>query len=190
MWRAILFSSVTLIAGCSTTHGPCESARSTAPEALFGAVWEWEATDAPTDACVVPTPERYRCTLQFLPEGKVRARFDCNTGGGPYTISAGKLSFGPLTSTRKACPPDSLDGRYMKDLQQVVAFFVQDEVLYLGLSGDGGTMCTCQAPTGPPWIPTCPLVSEILIAAGSGLAFCTLPGYNTSWIGFRQFLTF
>ena len=88
--------------------------------------------------CAVAAPERY--TLQFLPEGKVQARFDCNTGGGTYTISARSLSFGPLILTRKACPPDSLDGRYMRDLQQVVAFDVKNDRLYLELSDESSTM--------------------------------------------------
>lgn len=137
MWRILLFFTVIVITGCTTTNRS-QMDRTTAPKAVFDAVWQWEGTDAPNDACIVSTPERY--TLQFLRDGKVQVRFDCNNGGGPYVISAGKLSFSPFISTRRACERDSLDGRYVKDLQQVVAFFVQDDVLVLELSGEGGNM--------------------------------------------------
>ena len=64
----------------------------------------------------------------------------CNRGGGDYRISTGKLSFGPLLSTRMACPEDSLDGPFMRDLQRVVSFFVENGMLYLELPMDSGTM--------------------------------------------------
>ena len=69
-----------------------------------------------------------------------------NNGGGNYQISAGKLSFGPLMSTRMACPPGSLDATYTRDLQRVVSFFVQDGDLYLELPVDSGTMRFQPAP--------------------------------------------
>ena len=56
------------------------------------------------------------------------------------------MSFGPLLATRRACEPDSLDGVFMRDLQRVVSFFVQDEHLYLELPADSGTMRFRQAP--------------------------------------------
>ena len=79
----------------------------------------------------------------LAPDGKVRARFDCNRGGGAFKISLGKLSFGPLMSTRMACPEDSLDAPFMRDLQRVTSFFTQDGLLYLELPYDSGTMKFC-----------------------------------------------
>lgn len=137
MWRMTLVFVGIWIAGCSSTP-PQGMDRNTAPEALLGPVWQWEETVAPNDTCAVPTPERY--TVHFLPEGRVEARFDCNRGGGSYTVSSGRLSFGPLMATRMACPPDSLDGRYMQDLQNVVGFFVESDELHLQLSDGGGIM--------------------------------------------------
>jgi len=46
-------------------------------------------------------------------------------------MSTGRLSFGSLLSTRMACPPDSLDSPFMKDLQRVVSFFLENGKLYL-----------------------------------------------------------
>ena len=63
-----------------------------------------------------------------------------------YQISEGKLSFGPLLSTRMACPEDSLDALFMRDLQRVTSFFIEDGFLYLELLLDSGTMKFKAAP--------------------------------------------
>ena len=138
MWRILFFCSSVLIVGCAVTLKPPAEDRSTAPEDVLNTVWQWEETDATNSACVVSEPERY--TLRLLPDGRVQARFDCNAGGGSYTMSAGRLSFGPLISTRRACPPDSLDGRYRNDLERVAEYCIQQGVLYLVLTGDRDTM--------------------------------------------------
>lgn len=43
-------------------------------------------------------------------------------------------------STRMGCPPDSQDGPFMRDLQRVCSFFIEENRLYLELSADSGTM--------------------------------------------------
>ena len=69
-----------------------------------------------------------------------RLIFEACESGGEFKISPGKLSFGPLMSTRMACPPDSLDGPFMRDLQRVASSFVQYGFLYLELPYNNGTM--------------------------------------------------
>ena len=121
-----------------------QAVRSTDPQDVLGKTWEWEGTVTPVEKITVPNPDRY--TFRLTDDGKIQARFDCNRGGGDYKISAGKLSFGPLLSTRMACPPDSLDAPFMKDLQRVVSFFIEDGNLYLELPFDSGTMRFRQVP--------------------------------------------
>jgi len=123
---------------------PAQSARSMDPESVLNKTWQWESTVTPVEKITTPNPERY--TILLAPDGKVRARFDCNRGGGDYQISEGKLSFGPLMSTRMACPPDSLDAPFMRDLQRVASFFVESGNLYLELPYDSGTMKFRPAP--------------------------------------------
>jgi heat shock protein HslJ len=106
--------------------------------------WQWESTVTPVDKISVPEPEHY--TLLLKRDGKVQVRFDCNRGGGNYEISEGKLSFGPLMSTRMACPEDSLDGLFARDLERVVSFFIDNGHLYLELPYDSGTMKFRPAP--------------------------------------------
>lgn len=73
-------------------------------------------------------------------DGRAQIRFDCNRGGGEFKISPGKLSFGPLLSTRMACPPGSLDSAFMQDLQRVVSFFVEKGTLFLEMPYESGAM--------------------------------------------------
>jgi heat shock protein HslJ len=145
MFRVLLLTLIgMMIAGCAAHGQTGSAARSKNSQDVLGKTWRWEGTITLAEKISVPDPERY--TVLLTEDGKVKARFDCNRGGGDYKISAGKLSFGPLLSTRMACPPDSMDGRFMKDLQRVISFFVQDGNLYLELPVDSGTMQFRPAP--------------------------------------------
>ena len=108
------------------------------PAAITGIAWEWVSTTTPVERTVVEEPGRYTILLQ--PSGKLEAQFDCNRGGGDYEIAAGRLSFGPMFSTRIACPPDSLDAPFMRDLERVTSFFVRDGELFLEMPVDSGTL--------------------------------------------------
>jgi len=132
------------VASCAANGPASTAARSRNPQDLLGKTWQWVETITPVEKIMVPDQARY--TILLMGGGKLQARFDCNRGGGAYKISEGKLSFGPLLSTRMACPPGSLDGPYMRDLQRVVSFFVQDGDLYLELPVDSGTMRFRRAP--------------------------------------------
>ncbi len=120
------------------------AAHDTDPDSVMGKTWRWEASLSPVEKVTVPNPERY--TILLAKDGKLQARFDCNRGGGDYKMSAGSLTFGPMFSTRMACPPDSLDGSFMSALAKVNSFFVQDGKLFLELEGDSGVMRFCSFP--------------------------------------------
>ena len=126
-----------LISGCALARTG-QGLRSHAPGDVIGKVWQWESWTSPVESIEVTAPERY--TLQLMPDGTVRARFDCNRGGGRYSMGDGALAFGPLRSTRMACPPDSLGGRYSTELARVTSFFVEEGKLYLELPVDSGTL--------------------------------------------------
>jgi heat shock protein HslJ len=124
--------------GCAAGAMPDQNTRSTDPQSVLNKTWQWVSTITPVEKVTVTDPERY--TIMLTEDGKLQARFDCNRGGGEYRISEGKLSLGPLRSTRMACPEDSLDGPFMRDLQRVSSFFLQGGLLYLELPYDSGTM--------------------------------------------------
>lgn len=130
--------------GCAAGMSGEEPARSKDPQLVVGKTWQWVSTVTPVEKITVAAPERYTILLQE--DGNVRARFDCNKGGGKHTLSEGRLSFGPLMSTRMACPPDTRDSPFMRDLQRVSSFFIESGELYLELPMDSGTMRFRQAP--------------------------------------------
>jgi heat shock protein HslJ len=130
--------------GCAAGNLADQSGRGTDPQAVLNRTWQWESTITQTENIVVPDPERYTILLEG--GGRAIVRFDCNRGGGGFTISPGRLSFGPLMSTRMACPPDSLDGPFMRDLQRVASFFIENGNLYLEMPLDSGTMRFLPAP--------------------------------------------
>ena len=133
-----------IIVSCAAGPLSGENTHRRDPQSVLNKTWQWESTITPVEKITVPAPERY--TIRLSDDGRLRAQFDCNRGGGDYKISAGKLSFGPLISTRMACPPDSLDGPYMRDLQRVMSFFIEGGNLYLELPYDSGTMRFRPAP--------------------------------------------
>lgn len=134
----MLILSAIMLAGCSTSALSVPATGTTDPGAVLDRTWQWELTQTPVETITPKTPERY--TLRMSGEGRLQARFDCNGGGGSYQISAGKLSFGPMFSTRMACGTDSLDIQFMRDLGRVDSFYVEAGQLYLWLKGDNGSM--------------------------------------------------
>ena len=139
MARIIYFIFVGLmIAACSNGSQTDRKTDTAEPVSIFNCTWQWESTTTPQEKITVPDPERY--TLIFSEDGKAMIKFDCNNGRGNFTITGNQLSFSPLISTRMACPEDSLDAPFMKDLQRVASFFIKDNNLFLELPFDSGTM--------------------------------------------------
>ena len=135
---SMVLLGIVIVGFASTGALADQNTRSTDPPTVLNKTWQWVSTITPVEKITVTDPERY--TIMLTDDGKLQARFDCNRGGGEFKISPGKLSFGPLMSTRMACPPDTLDGPFMRDLQRVASFFLQDGLLYLELPYDSGTM--------------------------------------------------
>jgi heat shock protein HslJ len=127
-----------LLAGCGTVPGKDAPARDRAPEAVTGTVWLWERTVTPAATVESPAPARY--TLELAPNGRLLANADCNRGTGAYRIGAGTIAIDPIATTRRACPPGSLDATYLRDLQRATAFQVEGGALLLELAADSGTM--------------------------------------------------
>ena len=134
----ILIASGIFLIGCATISSNTQSEQNYDPQTILDKQWQWESTITPVEQITVGTPENY--TILLKADNKVQVRFDCNRGGGSFEISLGKLSFGPMMSTRAACPPGSLDFRFAKDLQRVISFFTRNNNLYLELPYDSGTM--------------------------------------------------
>jgi len=143
-WLALV---AVLGSGCGddVAHGPQGAAEDpsdkqvvAADVRLIGTRWQWVRTVTPVELIEVSAPERYTLLLQA--DGRAEVQFDCNSGGGSYEIIGHRLSFGPLAATRMACPPDSQDAVFSKQLGEVTTYFVNDGILYLEMPMDSGTM--------------------------------------------------
>lgn len=83
----------------------------TSPSDLVNLNWQLVSI-ARSGSAVIAVPDPARYTIQFTDGGRVAIRSDCNTCGGPYTLSAAALSLGPLACTRAFCGSTSLDSTF------------------------------------------------------------------------------
>jgi para-nitrobenzyl esterase len=122
------------LAACTSTGNPPAKT----PDALAGTRWQLDSIDYMDDTTVKPD-DSTKYTLEFDTAGMVGMQADCNRLRGTYTVLAPSgLEFGPLMSTRAACPPDSLYNRVVKDMPFVRSFVIKDGRLHLALMADGG----------------------------------------------------
>lgn len=129
---------ITILLASSSGAFSGEKARATDVKEILGKTWQWISTVTPVETVRASDPARY--TIRLGEDGKAQVRFDCNRGGGNYTISDGKMTFGPMMSTRMACPEDTQDALFMRDLQKASSFFLENGELYLELPLDSSTM--------------------------------------------------
>ena len=106
---------------------------------ISGVVWKWQQTGYNNDQQAIP-PEPSSYTIEFMPDGKVHVRADCNQVGGTYSLQGKSLAIELTHSTRAMCPPDSLDEAFKKDLGAAAIYFFKGDFLYLDLKYDSGTM--------------------------------------------------
>jgi len=109
-------------------------------DALVGRAWTWQRTRYSDGKEVVPdAPDRY--TLEFLPDGRVQLRADCNRGGARFDAGAGRtLTLSPAAVTKMGCPPGSQGSEFLRELSEVSAYLFASGNLVLTLHTDKGTM--------------------------------------------------
>lgn len=115
-----------------------QTAPSTAQQ-LTGKVWQWTKTaynDGKT--ITVSTPANY--TIEFMADGTLAIKADCNNVTGTYTADGGNLTIKLGASTMAMCPPGSLDSEYLKQLNEVAQYLLQGETLVLNFKLDTGGM--------------------------------------------------
>jgi heat shock protein HslJ len=112
---------------------------SVAGDDITGAEWKWQQTLYNNDQKAVPgNPSHY--TIAFEPNGTLRIRVDCNRAGGKYLLQKSSLTIEVTHSTRAACPPDSLEQTFLKNLNSAAIYFMREGQLYIDLRYDTGTM--------------------------------------------------
>lgn len=106
---------------------------------LIGVVWRWVETKEAGDTIItVDTPASY--TLEFTSKGQVQVMADCNSGSGVYTLNGSALTIQIQVMTMAACQPGSLSTRFLRDLNYVVSYDIENSDLYLTLQANTGVM--------------------------------------------------
>jgi heat shock protein HslJ len=106
--------------------------------ALKNTVWRWQSSESATGKTTVNKPENYQ--LEFMANGKIGVKADCNTGGGSYTTEDNNISFVRIFTTKMFCGEKSLDSRFMQGLESARSFRVEGNNLLIGGEGENGTM--------------------------------------------------
>lgn len=135
----------TVVWGYGAPEMRCRQQHIDKPAALAGSSWELVAIQSMDDAqgtTRIAKPETF--TVSFAADGRADLRIDCNRGNtswkaNPSADSAsGTFEFGPLATTKKMCPPGSLDQKLIRDLPSVRSYLIKNGKLYLSLMADGG----------------------------------------------------
>jgi heat shock protein HslJ len=106
-------------------------------DGIVGTAWRWRGTTLGDGSEITPAdPAGY--TLLLEADGTLQVRADCNRYGGRYTLDGG-LRLEITHGTRAACPPESLEADYLRQLGEMRAALLEEGDLVLDLRG-GGTM--------------------------------------------------
>ncbi|MBD1420227.1 META domain-containing protein [Sphingobacterium chuzhouense] len=90
--------------------------------------WELDYILEPETTFDVLYPER-KPTITFdVAEKKVNGNSSCNSFSGSVNIDGHTISFGPMASTKMACPGNG-EQVFLKNLERVTSFDVQDSTL-------------------------------------------------------------
>ena len=135
------YSSISAVAVSFFLLGSVFHANSASADSptLTGNVWQLQQIRYNNDTLLEANPpENY--TLEFMDNGDISIRADCNFARGTYTEDGGSLSIALGPSTLAACPPDSIDSEYLQGLSSAAIYFFRDGDLYFDLMADTGTM--------------------------------------------------
>jgi heat shock protein HslJ len=135
--------------------GPSAAGAQATPAATAGGslppvVWQLIAIETAGSPTTVPSdPARY--TVQFLADGSIVVRADCNNGRGGYTVGGYGLSIPPFAMSLAACLPGSLDTQFVAALNETVAFAYARDTLLLTRRDGKGALVFAPALTGVVW---------------------------------------
>ena len=104
----------------------------------------WQLTALTVDGTLTDVPENVTSTLLLL-DGEATGTGACNSFFARYTLSGDTLRFGPIGTTRVACPEPSgsVEASYLAALETVATFTLEGETLTL-VDADGATVATYQ----------------------------------------------
>ena len=130
--------ALVLISGCGGSSGSDQREAEPPAASLVGIRWHWLGSTIGSVDVEVADPHRY--TLLLNADGGAEILLDCNQGRGSYQVEGEALRFGPIMTTRMACPEDSRDFEFGQQLDGVTAFSMDGGALELRLNSEGDVM--------------------------------------------------
>jgi heat shock protein HslJ len=112
---------------------------------LIGQVWQLAEIQYMNDTSKTPLdPAQY--TVEFLADGALNIKADCNNASGTYTVAEPSLSIvlGPMTLA--ACPPESLSDEFVKNLGIAASYLFEGDDLFIATQMDVAIMKFSPAP--------------------------------------------
>lgn len=87
---------------------------------------------------VSSVPDHVTTSIQIV-AGRVEMEAGCNAGGGPVTVAADTLTFGPITLTKRGCEPEAMaaETAVVAVLAGAASYTISADVLTLN-AGDAG----------------------------------------------------
>jgi heat shock protein HslJ len=106
---------------------------------LVGSVWQWQGTLMSDGTSITANdPGRYR--VEFMPDGQITIKADCNTVLGTYQTTDDRVTITLGPSTLVGCPPDSQADTFLQQLGNVNAYLFAGDALILNIKFDSGGM--------------------------------------------------
>ncbi|MDB6179691.1 META domain-containing protein [Paracoccus sp. Z330] len=107
---------------------------------LTGSSWQLVEIQSMNDTTMTPD-DRSNYTMEFLPEGTVAVKADCNRGTGSWESEAeGTIRFGPIAATRALCTPTSISEEYLGQFEWVRSYTFDEGNLFLATMADGSIL--------------------------------------------------
>lgn len=149
MHRTLLVSLVPIVIIAMTTLPAAAQGTPEPGSGIAPVVWQLTRIVPPSATALTPTDPSLN-TLQFLPDGRVNVRADCNSGQGSYQIDGSNLTIEAVAMTLMQCGPDSIGSEFAASLDAVSSFAYEGEELVLTMA-DGGTLHFVPSLTGVVW---------------------------------------
>lgn len=117
---------------------PKEAKEEVTVSSITGKSWAWQNTQLMNDT-LVTAKDPNKFVLTFNKDNTFGTSTDCNRGFGKYSLDKSQLKFLEVRSTLMGCP-ESQEGIYFKDLQEVESYMIEGDKLILQLKLDVGYM--------------------------------------------------
>jgi heat shock protein HslJ len=112
----------------------------TPTEPITEITWQWASLSEtqPASQSVTPDPENY--TLTLSPDGTLNIKADCNIVMGSFELDGSSITIQLGPSTMAFCGEQSLDLNYLKLLENVESYALENGGLVLELKEGAGRM--------------------------------------------------